>query len=104
MNVVGRFVSSMATAASLNAAIWLISTADRIALDHSIFTGLATGHLNASAFVIGTAAKDADDRVIYDPATGTLYFDPDGTGAMQAQVFATVHDGLALTADNIVVI
>jgi enoyl-CoA hydratase/carnithine racemase len=79
-------------------------TADRIALDHSIFTGLATGHLNASAFVIGTAAQDAGDRVIYDPATGTLYFDPDGTGAMQAQVFATVHDGLALTADNIVVI
>jgi len=29
MNVVGRFVSSMATAASLNGAIWLISTADR---------------------------------------------------------------------------
>ena len=29
MNVVGRFVSSIATAASLNGAIWLISTADR---------------------------------------------------------------------------
>jgi Ca2+-binding RTX toxin-like protein len=77
---------------------------DRVALDHSIFTGLATGHLSASALAIGTAAKDTDDRVIYDPTTGTLYFDPDGTGAMQAQVFATTHDGLVLTADNFVVI
>jgi Ca2+-binding RTX toxin-like protein len=77
---------------------------DRIALDRSIFTGLATGHLSAGALAVGTAAKDTDDRVIYDSATGTLYFDPDGTGAMPAQVFATVHDGLVLTADNFVAI
>lgn len=70
---------------------------DTIRLENAIFTGLPTGTLASSAFQIGTAAQDASDRVIYDPASGALYFDADGSGAAAAQQFAQLTPGLALT-------
>jgi Ca2+-binding RTX toxin-like protein len=78
--------------------------ADRIALDDSVFAGLAPGALAAEAFRVGTAAADADDRILYDPATGTLSFDADGLGGADAVAFATVQPGLALGAGDFLVI
>jgi Ca2+-binding RTX toxin-like protein len=63
---------------------------DLIRLEDAIFKGLPRGALAADAFRLGTAAQDADDRVIFDAAIGTLYFDPDGTGGLAAQPFATL--------------
>lgn len=64
---------------------------DRIVLDRDIFPNL--GVLREEVFRRGTAAQDDSDRIIYDPATGALFFDVDGTGA-QAQVqFAIVGVG-----------
>jgi serralysin len=57
-----------------------------------------------SAFVIGTAAQDADDRFIYDSATGNLYYDADGNGAGAAMLFATLSNHPTLAASDIVVI
>ncbi|MFC5772266.1 CAP domain-containing protein [Thauera sinica] len=70
---------------------------DTIRLENAIFTGLRTGRLDAAAFHIGTQAHDATDRVIYDKASGALYFDPDGTGPQAAQQFAQLTGGLSLT-------
>ena len=40
---------------------------DKIALDDAIFAGIGgPGALEASAFVAGTAAADASDRIVYD--------------------------------------
>ena len=47
---------------------------DTIRLENSIFTALtATGILSAAAFHIGAGAAAADDRIIYNNATGDLF-------------------------------
>ncbi len=77
---------------------------DTILLDDAVFAGLATGALASGAFVIGTAAQDANDRIIYDSTTGALYFDADGNGVGAAVQFAMLNAGLTLTATDFVVI
>jgi serralysin len=68
---------------------------DKILLSRAVFAGLtgaATGPLGPSLFWSGagvTAAHDADDRLVYDTTTGTLYYDPDGVGGAAAISLAT---------------
>ncbi|MBL8548131.1 MAG: PQQ-dependent sugar dehydrogenase [Hyphomonadaceae bacterium] len=73
---------------------------ERINLDRAIFTQIGLGQLAVGAFVMGAAAGDADDRIIYDPTTGALYYDADGNGGGAAVQFATLAPGLALENDN----
>jgi Ca2+-binding RTX toxin-like protein len=78
---------------------------DKIALDDAIFTGIGPlGALNANAFVVGAAAADASDRIIYNNATGQLFFDADGTGAGAAVLFATLDGKPAISASDFTVI
>lgn len=63
---------------------------DTIQMAKAIFLNLDLGALSASAFVTGTSAQDSDDRIIYDDATGSLYYDADGNGAGAAIKFASV--------------
>ncbi len=79
---------------------------DLIELDTAIFAGLEplTGLL-ASQFVTGTEALDADDRIMFDVATGALYFDPDGSDpGFAAQRFATISPGTVLTETQFTVV
>jgi serralysin len=76
---------------------------DTIHLENAFFTGLANGLLAAGAFRIGAAAADADDRIIYNNATGALFHDADGTGALAAVQFAQLTPGLALTNGDFIV-
>ena len=49
---------------------------DIIRLDDAFFAGIGpVGVLNADAFHIGAAAADAEDRIVYNSATGQLFFD-----------------------------
>ena len=66
--------------------------------------GLTLGALAPGAFVIGTAAGDADDRIIYNSTTGQLYFDADGSGAGAAVLFAILQGAPAITASDFTVI
>lgn len=61
------------------------------------------GTLSAGAFHQGTAAADADDRIVYDQATGRIFYDPDGIGTAGQVLFATVTAGTALTHADFVV-
>ena len=68
---------------------------DKILLSKAVFAGLAgaaLGPLAAGLFWSGagvTAAHDADDRLVYDTTTGTLYYDADGLGGAAAVALAT---------------
>jgi Ca2+-binding RTX toxin-like protein len=53
--------------------------------------------LQATAFTIGAAASTAQHRIIYNQATGALFYDADGTGAGAQVQFAKLSAGLALT-------
>ncbi len=76
---------------------------DTIQLDDAAFTGLALGALSAGAFNTGSTATQSDDRIIYDAATGALWFDADGLGGVGAVQFATLSTGLTLTSADFVV-
>jgi len=76
---------------------------DRIALDDAVFGALAPGALSASAFATGSAAADADDRIIYDPLTGALLYDPDGNGAAAAIQFATLQSHPTLAGSDFLI-
>jgi Ca2+-binding RTX toxin-like protein len=78
---------------------------DRIQLDDAVFGEIGgLGTLDAGAFVIGSAAGDANDRIIYNSNTGQLFFDADGTGAGAAVLFATLQGAPALSASDFLVI
>jgi Ca2+-binding RTX toxin-like protein len=79
---------------------------DTIRVENSILTALGTGTLSAAAFARGTAAAEADDRIIYDSATGALYYDADGAGGQIGQFqFATLvsRPGNVTNADFLVI-
>jgi len=76
--------------------------ADTIRLARSVFGGIAAGELSAGAFHAGTEAADADDRIVYDSATGNIWYDADGSGAGEAMLFATANAGTALTSADFV--
>jgi hypothetical protein len=61
------------------------------------------GTLSASAFTTGSQATSAEHRIIYDAATGNLFFDADGSGAGAQVQFAILTPGLTLTNANFVV-
>jgi Ca2+-binding RTX toxin-like protein len=82
-----------------------VSGTDKIALDDAVFTAIGgLGALNPNAFFTGAAAHDADDRIIYNGATGQLFYDADGNGAGAAVLFATLQNLPVLTASDITVI
>ncbi|HEX2137758.1 MAG TPA: hypothetical protein VHG30_18005 [Microvirga sp.] len=72
---------------------------DTIQLNNAIFTKVGpNGKLASEAFWTGAQAHDASDRVIYDKATGALYYDADGNGAAVQVKIAQLAAGLAVTA------
>jgi Ca2+-binding RTX toxin-like protein len=78
---------------------------DKIGIDDAIFTAAGgLGALNANAFFAGAAAHDADDRIIYNAATGQLFYDADGNGAGAAVQFASLNPAVALVASDFLVI
>ena len=77
---------------------------DHIQLDDAIFAAIgAPGALAADAFNTGAAAGDGSDRIIYNSATGQLYYDADGTGAAAQIWFATLQGAPTLSFDDFVV-
>ncbi len=100
-----RFVFSTALNAATNVdTIFDFSRGiDRIGLSGAQWSALGPT-LTAGEVRIGTAAIDANDRLIYDAATGNLSYDADANGAAAAVLFAVLTPGLALAAIDFVLI
>jgi Ca2+-binding RTX toxin-like protein len=75
---------------------------DKIVLSGTLF-GFTPGALPAGAFNTGTTATEADDRILWDAASRSLLFDPDGTGAQGAQLIAVLSAPFNLDSTFIVV-
>jgi Ca2+-binding RTX toxin-like protein len=90
---------------NVDAILDFVSGADRIALDDAIFAGIGgPGGLNANTFVLGSAAQDANDRIVYNSTTGQLFYDADGNGAGGQVLFAMLQSSPALTASDFIMI
>jgi serralysin len=78
---------------------------DTIWLENAVFTKLgAGGKLPTSAFWTGSKAHDTTDRVVYDSASGALYYDADGIGQAAPVKFGQLSKGLKMTAADFLVI
>ncbi|MEA3533236.1 hypothetical protein [Rhizobium sp. CC-YZS058] len=72
---------------------------DSIQLDDDIFKKVGKiGDLASSAFWTGAKAHDANDRIVYDKKSGTLWYDQDGNGAASAVQIAQMSKNLTLSA------
>lgn len=78
-----------------------LTGADNILLDNDAFSGLgAPGTLKASAFRLGADATTAAHRIMYDTATGDIWYDRDGSGGAAKVLLVIVDDGLAITREH----
>ena len=82
---------------------------DSIALSLSVFGDIGSvGTFDASSFHSGTggtlAATSAQEHILYDTASGALYYDGDGNGSDVAVQFAVVSGNPAITADDFTVV
>ncbi|MBA1349361.1 calcium-binding protein [Rhizobium sp. WYCCWR 11146] len=69
---------------------------DKLVFDDAVFTGLKPSSFSAENFVLGTKALEADDKLIYDQASGILSYDADGSAAGGAIHVADLDNSAAL--------
>ncbi|MDQ0420023.1 Ca2+-binding RTX toxin-like protein, partial [Peteryoungia aggregata LMG 23059] len=73
------------------------SAADTILLEADFFTDAGDlGALLEAAFGQGSEATTADQRILHDQGTGNIFYDADGSGAIDPVVFARVTSGTLL--------
>jgi len=80
---------------------------DRIEISRAAFaafSGSAAGVLDASVLALGTAAATVDQHLIYEAATGALYYDADGSGAQAQIMIASFTTRPAIDAGDIMLI
>ena len=81
---------------------------DHISLDDDVFAALgpvsAKTALAPENLCLGSDALDADDFLIYDQASGALYYDADGDGAGSKICFATLKGHPVLDAGDFQVV
>jgi Ca2+-binding RTX toxin-like protein len=75
------------------------SIRDQIHLSKAVFAALGDA-VGAGEFRLGTAAQDANDRLIYDQATGHLYYDADGVGGTGKRMIAILEPETVLSVDH----
>jgi hypothetical protein len=79
---------------------------DRIQFDKSVFTALPdTGILAAAAFSSGSSFSSTNQRILYNPATGDLSYDSNGSAAGgTSAILATLAKGLNINSTHFAVV
>ncbi len=80
---------------------------DTIVLARSTFSKfdrVGVEYVSTDEFVVGEAAVDANDFLIYNFTTGALSYDIDGNGPTEAIQFAQLQAGLALSSKDFLVV
>ncbi len=99
------FDTALSSTANVDDILDFVVADDRILLDRGIFTQAGpNGTLGAGAFRVGGFAQDVDDRILYDPGSGNLFYDADGSGPGSALWFAHVTPGLGLTEADFLIV
>jgi Ca2+-binding RTX toxin-like protein len=100
-----RFDTALSAAANMDTINGFVAADDTFQLENAVFTALTiTGALAAGAFNTGAAATQADDRIIYNSATGALLYDADGFGGAAGIQFAALTGAPVISAADFVVI
>ncbi|MDB5506749.1 MAG: Poly(Beta-D-mannuronate) epimerase 2 [Devosia sp.] len=94
--------STALSATNVDRILDFVAADDTIRLDDAVFSALSTGALSSTAYCFGTAAADANSRIIFNTSSRSLYYDADGTGAIEARQFAIVDTGTLTAADFLV--
>ncbi len=99
------FNTTLSATANVDRVADFYAPLDTFWLENAIFTKInGTGRMTAAQFHKGASAHDADDRIVYNSATGSLIYDSNGSAAGGAIQFATLAKGLALTNADFVIV
>jgi Ca2+-binding RTX toxin-like protein len=77
---------------------------DTIQLENAVFSRFAAGALSAAMFKAAAAAADGNDFLVYNRATGNLFYDVNANVAGGVQLIATFVNKPLLTASEFAVI
>ncbi|MEO7221587.1 MAG: calcium-binding protein, partial [Devosia sp.] len=77
---------------------------DTIVLSHTVFKALAAGTIADEDAAYSTDGDAASAHLVYDSATGDLFYDRDGAGSAGDVKIATLTAGLTFTADNFLIV
>ncbi|MDX8492459.1 hypothetical protein RFN29_12800 [Mesorhizobium sp. VK22B] len=83
---------------------------DALYLDNAVFTKLGSGSLssptqvNSGYFELREHAEHSNDHLLYNRATGVLYYDPDGSRSAPQVEIARLEPGAALTYHDVFVV
>jgi serralysin len=99
-NDVFVFNTDLNASTNLDTVTDFVSGVDKIELDRSVFVSIGLGALAADRLVTGAAAVaiDENDYILYNTTSGTLYYDPDGSGTLPQVAFAVLTGHPALSA------
>jgi serralysin len=87
-----------------------VSGTDELLFENAALTALgaasawAAGDVRFWSAAGATSGHDADDRLVYNTSNGSLYYDPDGSGAGAAQIVATFQGNPSILASDITVV
>jgi Ca2+-binding RTX toxin-like protein len=76
-----------------------VSGEDTLKISHSTFSAFEGG-FTEDMYLVGTEAQSAEDHMIYDLASGKLYYDADGVGGQSKTLFADLGANTALAYED----